>query len=171
MGALHHFFNMATLLDGLAIVCSLILILFLLMNRRKYGRFVLNAAHSRSHMEFADQVTLHMLTQQSQKAYTNLQQALAKEFESLRLMGADHVSDRPNDKPYHFSMPAANADPDRRQRYRMAGEMMSRGKDARHISQACGLMEGELELLRSLQQFGEDRIHADHSVTKATVTA
>jgi hypothetical protein len=158
METISHHIDLAAILNGLAIACSLALILFLLVNRRKYGRLVLKAREGNSSAGFADQVSLHMMTQQSQKAYDNLQQSLAREFASLRLMGTG-VDSKASD---HDRLPQSigNGGRERQRRYRLAEEMMNRGASANRISQHCGLMEGEVELLRGLQAFAKERRHA-----------
>lgn len=152
-----HYIGFAPILNGLAIACSLVLILFLLLNRRKYGCIVLNTQKGKASDGFADQVSLHMMTQQSQKAYDNLQQSLTREFASLGLMGAGIVSQTSDHDRLAKSI--ANGDRERRRRYRLAEEMMDRGATADRISQQCGLMEGELELLRGLQAFAKGNPH------------
>lgn len=147
-----------TALDGVAVVCSLVVILFLLHNRRKYGRILLNARNDKGQVGFADQVSLHMMAQQSQRVYDNLQQSLAREFASLRTMGVDRVVQRPEGIRGPLPKTAVMGDPDRCQRYRLAEEMIRQGDTVDRISQQCGLMEGELELLRGLQQLAEERI-------------
>ena len=149
----------ATVLDGLATVSALVLILFLLHNRRKYGRIVLNG-NAKVQAQFADQVSLHMMTQQSQKAYDNLQQSLRREFESLHLIGEGLVNRLSVEEGSQFTKTAAKGGRERRQRYRLAEEMMIRGDATEHISQRCGLMEGEIALLRGLQQMAQERVHA-----------
>ena len=162
-----HHIAFDAILNGVAIASSLALILFLMLNRRKYGRMVLNARKGKSSAGFADQVSLHMMTQQSQKAYDNLQQSLEREFASLRLMGADVVAQASD----HDRLPKsiANNVRERRRRYRLAEDMMNRGLSADRISQQCRLMEGELELLRGIQMFAKERHHAPaaESQTKA----
>ena len=168
METIVHHIGWAGILNGLAIACSLALILFLLFNRRKYGRMVLNARKGKSSVGFADQVSLHMMTQQSQKVYDNLQQSLAREFASLRRMGAGVVSQASDHD--RLPKPIANGGRERRQRYRLAEEMMNRGADADRVLQECGLMEGELELLHGLQAFAKERGHApaaEHQTTAA----
>jgi hypothetical protein len=161
MEALVPQIDFATVLDGLAMTCSLVLILFLLLNRLKYGRIVLDAHKGKGRAGFADQVSLHMMTQQSQKAYDHLQQSLTKEFESLRLMGAELVQSPANEHG-HFPKTTPDGGRERRRRYRLAEEMMRRGDSADQIRQQCGLMAGELELLRGLQTLAEKRppVHA-----------
>lgn len=156
MEALVPQFDFATVLDGLAITCSMVLILFLVRNRHKYGKFVLNAPKGKKLTGFADQVSLQMMTQQSQKAYDNLQQSLAKEFESLRLMGAGLIQSSA-DEHCHILKSTLNGGQERRRRYRLAEEMMRRGDGADQIQRQCGLMKGEFELLRGLQALAEKR--------------
>jgi len=153
-------FDLGAVLDGVALACSLVMILLLLHNRRKYGRFVLNARKGGDPSGFADHVSLHMMAQQSQKVYDNLQQSLTREFASLRSMGADLIAQRPHGDRGPLPKSAVNGSRARRQRYRMAEEMIMRGDALDRISQQCGLMEGELELLRDLQQLAAERRHA-----------
>jgi hypothetical protein len=152
MQAFLHIAEFDTLLDVLAIACSLMMIFFLLCNRFKYGRILLNAKHAMDHTGFAGQVSVQMMSQQSQKAFDNLQRSLSQEFESLRLLGEGYVSDKTITDRDHFDTPLADMGNERRRRYRLAEEMFARGDDVQQISQQCGLAEGELELLQGLQQ-------------------
>jgi hypothetical protein len=168
MGTFVHYIDIAAILNGLGIACSLALILFLLLNRRKYGRMVLKAQTGKKvPAGFADQVSLHMMTQQSQKAYDNLQQSLAKEFASLRLMGEGAVRQASD----HGRFPKSNVDVgrERRRRYRLAEEMMNRGASADRISQQCGLMDGELELLRGLTELANEKTQGNMFEPRTTV--
>jgi hypothetical protein len=167
----YNLLDAATSLDVLAIACCFVLIVFLLLNRRKYGRFVISALDGKSSKRFANQVSLHMVSQQSKEAYNNLQQALTREFASLHNMGAvqfPHVTD---DMHSHLSRSSETGGPERRRRYRIAEEMLARGDDARQIVLSCSIMEGEVELLRSLQQFEEKRVTAHQSASQAPVIA
>ena len=140
------------LLDGLAIAFSLVMILFLLVNRRRYGRLLLGRQAGRGQGGFTDQLSLQMMSQQSQKAYANLQQTLAREFESLRLVGANVMHAQPHSDPVQAEMAGPGRHHDRRQRYRTARELIARGDTSHQITLQCGLTEGELELLQGLQQ-------------------
>ena len=152
MPAIVTHIDFAMLLDVLAIGCSLVMILFLLVNRRRYGRLVLDRQGPRGQAGFADQLSLQMMSQQSQKAYANLQQTLAREFESLRLLGANVPCEQTHADPVQAEMAGPDRRHDHRQRYRMAREMIARGDTTPQITLQCGLTEGELELLQGLQQ-------------------
>lgn len=151
------------LLDGLAIACSLILILFLLANRRRYGRLLLDRPGVRKKVQFSDQLSLQMMSQQSQKAYANLQQTLKQEFESLRLMGASTLSNEPSANSDQEAAREAGHHNNRRRRYCMAREMIARSDAVPQILQQCDLSEGELELLQGLRQLEG---HEDHQTKR-----
>lgn len=146
-----------TTLDVLALVGSLMMILLLMWNRRKYGCMLLDKRHAKGREGFKNEVSLQMITQQSQKAYDNLQRSLTLEFESLRMLSGN---DRPasvlnqtiaTDKRLNHQ--ASGMVPDsRNKRYRLAEKMMVESADAHQILERCGLAEGELELLRGLRQ-------------------
>lgn len=152
MPAIFTHIDFAMLLDGLAFACSLVMILFLIANRRRYGRLLLDRQGRRGQAGFADQLSLQMMSQQSQKAYANLQQTLTREFESLRLMGANGLYEQPHADPVQGEMAGAGRHHDRRQRYRMAQEMIARGDTTHQVALQYNLTEGELELLQGLQQ-------------------
>ena len=77
----------ATLLDVLAIVSSLLLLLFLMRNRRQYGSLVIDGNQVKAMAGFSDEVSLQMMSQQSVMAYANLKRSLTQEFESLWMLG------------------------------------------------------------------------------------
>jgi len=168
MPTLPNLLDAGALLDGLAIACCFMLILFLLFNRRKYGRFVISAADAKAAKGFANQVSLHMMAQQSQEAYSNLQQALTREFEPLNNLGDGHFFQVSDEMHSHRSTISDRGGHDRRQRYRIAEGMLTQGDDVRHISQVCGLTEGEVELLQNLQQFGAEPIQRDQAIPQAS---
>lgn len=145
------------ILDALALASSLLMILFLLRNRRQYGSMHLTAERDEGPDSFADEVSLQMISQQSQKAYDNLQRSLTQEFESLRMIGARSLpatitaqTTAANKELNHT--PAEMVLQSRSRRYRMADEMIAQGAGGNQILQRCGLAEGELELLQGLRQ-------------------
>ena len=149
-----------TLLDVLALASSLILILFLMWNRRKYGHLLLRARHVKGFEGFAGEVTRQMITQQSQQAYENLQRSLEREFESLRRLGRESrpatVADQtraPKIDPSHTTPEMVLVS--RNSRYRLADKMIAKGASVSQILQGCGLAEGELELLQGLRQLAQ----------------
>jgi hypothetical protein len=77
----------ATLLDALAIVSSLLILLFLMRNRRQYGSLVIDGNQMKAMAGFSDEVSLQMMSQQSIMAYANLKRSLTQEFESLWMLG------------------------------------------------------------------------------------
>jgi len=149
-----------TILDVLALASSFILILFLMRNRRKYGHILLDARHVKGCEDFAGEVSRQMITQQSQKAYDNLQRSLQREFESLRRVGtgtlAAIVSDQTSATHIDLNGTASQrALENRNSRYRLADKMIAKGAGANQILQRCELQEGELELLQGLRQFAQ----------------
>jgi len=149
-----------TILDVLALASSFILILFLMRNRRKYGHILLNARHVKGCEGFAGEVSRQMITQQSQKAYDNLQRSLQREFESLRRVGAGALSATVSDQTSatHIDLNRAASErvlESRNSRYRRADKMIAKGAGVNQILQRCGLAEGELELLQGLRQFAQ----------------
>jgi len=146
-----------TLLDILALVCSLVLLLFLAVNRRRYGAMVLGVGHDKPSASFTDEVTRQLISQQSQKAYDNLQLSLAREFETFRRMGNGdwRLENSPPEAPQGLSLakgPVRSGGQERRRRYRRAGEMIAQGADRDTVMRQCGLAGRELELLQGLQQ-------------------
>ncbi|MGD9330948.1 MAG: DUF2802 domain-containing protein [Desulfobacterales bacterium] len=141
------------LLDMLAIVCCLIIILFLRRNHRRYGSLIAPNRRDGDIKGFAAEVALQMIAQQSQKAYDNIQRSLNREFESLRMVagGSPSVTYAEN-KQVHRQQLSPLAALSREQRYRNAEQMIAQGADASQIMAACGLGEGELMLLRGLQK-------------------
>jgi len=150
----------STLLDVLALASSLILILFLMHNRRKYGHILLNARFDKGSKDFAGEVSRQMITQQSQKAYDNLQRSLQQEFESLRMMGGElrpaTLSDQTSAPKTGLEQTSSEmARESRANRYRLADQMLAKGAGVNQILQRCGLAEGELELLQGLRQLAQ----------------
>lgn len=163
MPAIFTRIDVAMFLDGLAIACSLVMILFLLANRRRYGRLLQDRPGGAGPNGFADQLSMQMLSQQTQKAYANLQQALAQEFESIRVMGARVLPDQPAPAVDQTALAGPDRHHDRPRRFGMAREMIARGEAARRIIRQCGLSEGELQLMQGLQQLaGLETQQAQH---------
>jgi len=153
-----------SILDALALVSSLITILFLMRNRRQYGCLILNARHAKGGQSFAGEVSLQMISQQSQKAYDNLQRSLTREFESLRLIGVESLPETVTDKSITGNTglnptPSEMVLESRNRRYRMADKMIVQGAGGNQILQRCGLAEGELELLQGLRRFEQGTRH------------
>lgn len=151
----------STILDALALVSSLLMILFLMQNRRKYGGLLLNTGRNKDGALFTDEISLQMISQQSQKAYDNLQQSLTREFETLRLMGEKSLPASLSKQTGATTIGMVHSKSQRPQesrtnRYRRADEMIANGAGMRQIMQRCGLAEGELELLQGLQQLEQD---------------
>jgi hypothetical protein len=152
----------ATLLDVLAIVSSLLILLFLMRNRRQYGSLVIDGNQMKAMAGFSDEVSLQMMSQQSIMAYANLKRSLTREFESLWMLG-DSVS--LPDVTNHDVDATVRRDPltaqtaslHRRQRYRQAEKMLADGADVVQIARQCGIAEGEMALLQGLQALGKGR--------------
>jgi hypothetical protein len=147
----------STILDALALVSSLMMILFLMNNRRKYGRLFLDARAVKGCKGFAGEVSQQMISQQTQKAYDSLQRSLTQEFEALRMIGGgslpDSVSDQTSTMPNGLNYATSEIAPEsRRNRYRLADKMIAKGAGIDQILQRCGLAEGEVELLQGLHQ-------------------
>lgn len=146
-----------TILDALALASSLLMIFFLMRNRRQYGCMLLNARRVKGFESFAGEVSLQMISQQSQKAYENLQRSLKQEFESLRILEGRSLSATAANQTmatnsglnHTISEMALES---RNRRYRMADKMIAQGAGVSQILQQCGLAEGELELLQGLRQ-------------------
>jgi hypothetical protein len=153
----------ATLLDALAIVSSLLILLFLMRNRRLYGSLVIDGNHCKNMAGFSDEVSLQMMSQQSIMAYANLKRSLTQEFESLWMLG-DSAS-LPGATTNHDVDASGRRDPStvqktslqRCQRYRQAEKMLADGADAIQIAQQCGIGEGEMALLQGLQELAKGR--------------
>lgn len=152
----------ATLLDALAIVSSLLIVLFLIRNRRQYGSLVIDGNQIKTMAGFSDEVSLQMMSQQSQMAYANLKRSLTQEFESLWMLG-DSASP-PLATNHDVDAPGRRVPPtvqktslQRRQRYRQAEKMLADGADAIQIARQCGLGEGEMALLQGLHELAKGR--------------
>ena len=153
----------ATLLDALAIVSSLLIVLFLIRNRRQYGSLVIDGNQIKTMAGFSDEVSLQMMSQQSQMAYANLKRSLTQEFESLWMLG-DSAS-LPGATTNHDVDASGRRDPStvqktslqRRRRYRQAEKMLADGADAIQIARQCGLGEGEMALLQGLHELAKGR--------------
>lgn len=151
-----------TLLDILALACSLALFLFLVFNRRRYGTMVLCADQFKETASFTDEVARQMVVQQSQKAYDNLQQSLTREFETFRRMGSSDwpMGNPPPVAPQGLPSLMGAMEPgrhERRLRYRKAEEMITQGEDRETIMRQCRLAESEVELLLGLHQLEKVR--------------
>jgi len=152
----------ATLLDALAIVSSLLILLFLMRNRRQYGSLVIDGNHVKTMAGFSDEVSLQMMSQQSVMAYANLKRSLTQEFESLWMIGdgaslpvtPTHGADSTDGR---LPSPGQKSSLHRCQRYRHAEKMFADGADARQIAQQCGIGEGEMALLQGLQELAKGR--------------
>jgi hypothetical protein len=139
-----------TILDALALASSLMMILFLIRNRRKYGRMLLDERDIKGGKGFAGEVSQQMISQQTQKAYDSLQRSLTKEFEALRMIGGGY---RPVTTNNGLNYTASEVPLEsRHNRYRLADKMIAKGTAVDQILQRCGLAEGELELLQGLRQ-------------------
>ena len=146
-----------TILDALALASSLMLILVLMRNRRKYGRMFLDVRPAKGGKGFAGEVSQQMISQQTQKAYDSLQRSLTQEFEALRMIGGGslpaNVSNQTIATPNGLNYVASDIPPENRpNRYQLAGTMIANGAAVDQILQRCGLAEGELELLQGLHQ-------------------
>jgi hypothetical protein len=152
----------ATLLDALAIVSSLLILLFLMRNRRQYGSLVIDGNQMKAMAGFSDEVSLQMMSQQSVMAYANLKRSLTQEFESLWMLGdSASLPGIPNHDVdatvRRDPLTAQTASLHRRQRYRQAEKMLADGADALQIARQCGIGEGEMALLQGLQALGKGR--------------
>jgi hypothetical protein len=152
----------ATLLDALAIVSSLLILLFLMRNRRQYGSLVIDGNQMKAMAGFSDEVSLQMMSQQSVMAYANLKRSLTQEFESLWMLGdgasLPGISNHDVDATVRRDpLTAQTAALHRRQRYRQAEKMLADGADALQIARQCGIGEGEMALLQGLQALGKGR--------------
>ena len=146
-----------TILDALAMVSSLLMILFLMRNRRQYGCMLLGEKRFKKSERFTDEISLQMISQQSQKAYDNIQRSLNQEFDALRRLGVDSLpatvanqTIAADDGPLHSISGVPREG--RNRRYRMADKMIAEGAGVNQIMQRCGLAQGELELLQGLRQ-------------------
>ena len=147
----------STILDALALVSSLMMIFFLMRNRRKYGRMFLDASAAQGGKGFAGEISQQMISQQTQKAYDSLQRTLKQEFEALRMIGGgsllNSVSDQTGAMPNGLNNATSEIAVENRQnRYRLADKMIAKGAGIDQILQRCGLAEGEVELLQGLHQ-------------------
>jgi AraC-like DNA-binding protein len=162
MHLLMHLTESANLLDALALASSLLILLFLMRNRRQYGSLVIDGKKVKAASVFSDEIYLQMMSQQSQMAYDNLKRSLTQEFESLWMLGDSALrpgtTNHKTDTPERRRQPAVKrTSQHRRQRYQQAEKMLSGGADASQIARRCGLGEGEMELLQGLQQLAQGR--------------
>ncbi len=140
--------SLAFVMDVLAFGASAVLIIFLIANRRRYGRLV---AASSAKMDFGSQMTLEMFSQQSRRSYARLQQTLNQEFASLqRLAGAKPTGLASGDharNPVDAFVSLKHAG-----RYDEACRMIHNGADRQVIAERCGLSHGEIDLMAYMQQ-------------------
>jgi hypothetical protein len=106
----------------------------------------------------ADEMALQTVSRQSQKVYANLQRALEKEFSTLHPTGSNDgwafAADQPQKSQGGSNHNTAARTSDcRSYRFRQAEQMLAQGADGHMIMRHCALGEGELELLKGLQQF------------------
>ena len=150
----------ATLLDALAIVSSLLILLFLMRNRRLYGSMVIDGDQIKAMAGFSDEVSLQMMSQQSVMAYANLKRSLTQEFESLWMIGdsaslTGNPTDDADTRGRRIPPTGQKRSLHRCQRYRQAEQMLADGADVPQIAAQCGIGDGEMELLRGLQELAE----------------
>lgn len=146
------------LLDVLALAASLAILCFLVLNRLRYGRMYLDRRGGADKGEFAGEMQMQLVSQQSQKVYANLQRALAREFASLGTTGDAY---RPASTAEPGGEGFANAavrgsSAGRRHCYRRAEAMLRQGAEAEAILQHCGIAESELVLVQGLRQLAEE---------------
>ncbi len=140
--------NLPVVMDILAFAASMVLIAVLVANRRRYGRLVLGPAPKTS---FGSDIKLQMVTQQSQRSYSNIQRALRREFEDLqRMTGVETVTlntealDRQTPRP-------ALVSPTPAKHYDQAARLIRNGADPQCIVAQCGLSRGEIDLMSYMQ--------------------
>jgi len=155
----------ATLLDALAIVSSLLILLFLMRNRRLYGSMVIDGDQIKAMAGFSDEVSLQMMSQQSVMAYANLKRSLTQEFESLWMIGDSaslpgNPTDDADTQDRRIPSTGQKRSLHRCQRYRQAEKMLADGADVPQIAAQCGIGDGEMELLLGLQELAEGRKRA-----------
>lgn len=141
------------LLDLLALAAGIMILWLLVINRRRYGRLYLTGSSTAGKDDFATEMSLQLMSRQSQKAYDKLQRALMREFEPLCGIGGGRLDGRHAVEEKWFTMNgAATTAAERRHRYRLAEEMLAKGAGRREILQRCGLAQNEYALLEGLQQ-------------------
>lgn len=146
--------DLPLLLDLLALGVSALLIVFLIVNRRRYGHLLATPQHQS--MNFNAEMTAQMLTQQSQRSYHKIQKTLNQEFANLqRIAGGDGVAWSLAGHGAHAeTSDMATADISRQssQVYDEAARMIRNGADHQVVAQRCGLSRAEVELITYLQQ-------------------
>ena len=139
--------NLPALMDILALFACTLLIVVLIANRRRYGRWVLGPS---SGSTFGSEIKLQMLTQQSQRSYTNIQRALRREFARLqRLTGAESTATTVN-----LAQRGKNGAVVRTRcagHYEEAYRLIHNGADPQTIVERCGLSRGEIDLMIFMQ--------------------
>jgi hypothetical protein len=146
--------NWAMLMDILALGASVILIGWLIFNRIRYGRLV--AVPRTGRADFAAEMSLQVVTQQSQSSYRKIQQTLQQEFENLqRLTTGNRHSWPDGDKQScrgDERAQAAKAGTLPTGGHRRALGMIQEGLDQEEIAQRCGLALGEIDLIAYMQK-------------------
>lgn len=145
--------NLPFLMDLLAFGASAILIGFLISNRRRYGQLI--AAPQQKMPDFRSEMTLQMVTQQSQRSYNKIQQTLNQEFENLQRMAGCEQSALSSEE----KIACKNATPigvavnrKRPRFYDEAARMIRNGADQSAIAKRCGLSRAEIDLIAYMQQ-------------------
>ncbi|MGD9098311.1 MAG: DUF2802 domain-containing protein [Desulfobacterales bacterium] len=139
--------GLPVLMDVLALSVSAVLIGMLVANRRRYGRMV---ATPDLKTAFGSEIKLQMLTQQSQRSYANIQQALRREFAVLqRLSGGEALADETGRTIDQTTL--AVAGPAREGHYDEAIRLIRSGADSRSIAERCGLPRSAVDLMIYMQ--------------------
>ncbi len=139
--------NLPVLMDILALAASTVLIVVLIANRRRYGRWVLGPSPGSN---FGSEMKLQMLTQQSQRSYTNIQRALRREFARLQSLTGDAATVTPAHLPRRERQDAV-VSPRFAGHYEEARRLMHNGVDPQTIAERCDLSRGEVDLMIYMQ--------------------
>ncbi|MBL0714182.1 MAG: DUF2802 domain-containing protein [Desulfosarcina sp.] len=146
--------NWPLLMDILALGASAVLIIFLILNWIRYGRLV--TAPQTGNANFSSEIALQMMTQQSRRSYSKLQQTLNHEFKNLqRLTGCDPSEWQTHGKRITTESKWPDAGTARQPRpryYDEAARMIRKGADRQAIVRRCSLSRSEIDLMVYMQQ-------------------
>ncbi len=139
--------NLPLLMDVLALSASIVLILVLIVNRRRYGRMIASPADKSN---FTSTLALQMVTAQSRRSYSRIQRTLNQEFARLQRMTGSEPPCRATD-PVTTGAATAVVSRKRAGLYDEATRMMRNGADRQTVAARCDLTRGEIELMAYMQ--------------------
>ena len=148
--------------DGIQIILCLLILLFLIRNRRKHKSSALEEAIRESGSSFNVQVLSQTIKQQIDRAFANITDAMAverldlesllpfsrQENETFRISGYPSPSQRTNS---HAISSVSNGMSQIDELHQRIKELAAKGMNARQISEELKTPLGEIELILSLK--------------------